>query len=464
MFILDSLIYIQHFFKKIPSYICQKWMGLSSWEKIFARILFYVALGFIAIRWNPFDINDKLELLSQKVVADIVSPWYPFGDSNQTDKVVVLLVNGPALDLISQVPQAERIVFANEWPILYKDHSKILKSIMAGAKPKQIFIDIEFHKIRNTDDSFPIFIDSLKKINEKKGVKFSHAIGAVGEGIPDKINEQFLTFSNPVINAWNSAYMPLIHEIDERTTYLSPALQMYANLKQESIDLSKFENEMFVFWRSSFDGTLFSERNSIAVCDDNDGFALVEATKTFINGMVGADSKRRCLPHKVIYLDELQQMLSQGNDGKKKIKRVFDNATVLYGTDYVALGDRYESPAHGALPGIFYHAMALENLLEFDERYFKSLSDWFDAFVWAFLSLILFIYFSKKQQLKIENQARLAWGLFLFYIIFLLILIVYGRFAPANIIALFGLFSFAWLMAKEEQNCSNEYKSKKNHN
>jgi CHASE2 domain-containing sensor protein len=41
---------------------------------------------------------------------------------------------------------------------------------------------------------------------------------------------------------------------------------------------------------------------------------------------------------------------------------------VLIGADILGSGDRIESPVHGQVPGVYLHAMALDNLLTFGGR------------------------------------------------------------------------------------------------
>lgn len=440
--------------KSIPEKICETWKLWGLKQKVLARVLIYGLLGFLAINFNPFGLNDMAELKSQEAIAKVLSPWYPFGTSKQTEKIVVVLVNGKSLDLISQLPQAERIIFANEWPILYKDHANLIKTLVVNGPPKQIFIDIEFHKIRNTDNSFESFIKTLDKLHTKKSVQFSHAAGGIIENIPQEINEQFKHFSSPVLNAWSSDFMPLMQRLETGETYLSPALNMYGNLRDKPLDLSRYDQEMFVFWRNRFDASLF-DNSSVYSCTSLDKNRFLESASMLLGGFLGFEESERCYPQKVVYLDELQQMLSLGAVGKKQINNIFKDATVLYGTDYIALGDRYESPTHGTIPGVFYHAMALENLIEFDEKYFKSFSKWMDGALWAVLSLFLIIiYFLKERFEYIKSHKAVVLGLISIYFVCLIIMTIWLRIAPANLLALFGLIGAALYLSSKESNCS----------
>lgn len=406
-------------------------------------------LGFLAIFNNPFGLSDYSESQSQKLVANIASPWYPFYDQSHSEKIIVVLVNEKSLDLISQLPSSQRLVYANEWPILYKDHASILKTIVAHASPKQVFFDIEFRNIRNTDHSFNSFLRIMKKIHKHKKVKFLHAIGSVSNPIPEKINLAFSSFSTPVFNAWSSDYMPLQkYERSSKKLFLSPALHMYNNLNSKPINMKDFEKEMFVFWKESPNQHVFSEIDT-EHCKSSD-----KNLWRSLNLAIGIEHSdiSKCYPQKVVYLDELQQMISNGE--KHKIAEIFDGASVFYGTDYIALGDRYNSPVHGTIPGIFYHAMALDNLLEFNTNYFKSYSKWTDIALWLGLSTILLIFFFLKDKLVITRHSFFYVSVItLVYILVLTWMILYLRLAPANIFALGMLILTAFAIWKSEHDC-----------
>lgn len=466
--------------KTIPGWLCENWKELPFFKKLIWRFTIYGTAGLIAIFSNPFGWNDMTEKKSQEVISKVVSHWYPFKAENHNEKVVVVLVNGKSLDLISDLPEPERITFSNEWPILYKDHANILKTIAAYSKPKQIFIDIEFHKIRNTDSSFDQLINTLGKLKNKKGISISHAIGSVDESIPEEINAKLSEVSTPVFNGWQSDAMPLFKVNNKNQKILSPALQMYSNYKKQSLNYDEFTDEMFVFWDGNFDSKKYNQSISGCTAEESLSAKFRAAGRSFLSSFASFDDEQpTCYSQRVVYLDELQRLLSQGKPGKEKIKEIFDDSHVLYGTSYIALGDKVFSPVHGNIPGVFYHAMAFENLIEFESGYYKSLGKNLEVIFWLVLAALLAIAMADKKTKPMVGNQRCSFGasdskLIVKFIediakhralIVVLIVIGYltivtgitwfGDLAPANILGMLSFVTLIYFLFKTERGCSH---------
>ncbi|WP_019894673.1 CHASE2 domain-containing protein [Hydrogenovibrio halophilus] len=448
---------------KTKDSLCFYWTALPFWGRLLGRSIIFVFLGVLAMEFNPLGLTETADEKSEEEVSKILSPFYPFSDERHDEKIVILLINDSALDLVSQLPEPMRITYANEWPILYKDHANVLKTIASNSDPKQIFIDIEFQKIRNTDDTFNYLTRTLKALNQKKEIKILHATGSIKEHIDDEINNQLSIYSTPVFNAWsNKNEMPLYKKFKDKYIY-SPALKMYENLNTYDTTLTNFNENMFVFWSDNFNKRLYSQTLG-KECEDRSSFFnnLKRSTIYFAEYLPWFQAESRyCYAQRVIYLDELQKMLNKGAVGKEKIKTIFDDATILYAADYIALGDKVYSPVHGTIPGVFYHAMALENLLDFKGNYFRSLGKVYDYSLWAIFAIALAFIMATKEKNnssyilgELKASRKLAVILLLLaYIIFIAVLTVLYHVAPANIINAIGLIPLAWLLFKIEEDC-----------
>lgn len=445
--------------KSFPSFLCSKWGPLSFKNKIFARVFIYSFLGFFAIYSNPLGLSDLFEIKSQEAVTKILSPWYPFSAQGHNEKVVVVLVDAQSLDLISKLPAPQKIVQANEWPILYSDHANILKTISSLSQPKQFFIDIEFHRIRNTDKSFPKLIKTLRVLKEENNIQFSHAVGSPGEEIGAEVNDQLTKVSMPTYNGWKGNFVALHQLNPEGKSLFSPALQMYSNLEpQKVIDTTLFDKEMFVFWDDTFDSQKY-DMSSINYKAEGNSSRILESLKHLAMQLLSIDDdSRTSYSQRVVHLDELQQMVNQGKEGEEKIKAIFDGAHVFYGADYIALGDKVFSPVHGNIPGIFYHAMAFENLLEFGDGYFKSYGKGLDLALWMLLAFLFSVSLVGKEKISfVRKHHSITVSLIVVtYILIILLMVIFQRIAPANLVALLGLVGLTfWIYAKEEE-CSQK--------
>lgn len=445
--------------KSFPSVLCTKWGELSFKVKIFARVFIYSCLGFFVIYSNPLGLSDLFEIKSQEAVTKILSPWYPFSAQGHNEKVVVVLVNAKSLDLISKLPAPQKIVQANEWPILYSDHANIFKTISSLSLPKQFFIDIEFHRIRNTDKSFPKLIKTLGVLKEENNIQFLHAVGSPGEKIGTEVNDQLTKVSTPTYNGWKGSFVAL-HQLNPKgKTLFSPALQMYSNLEpQKVIDTTMFDKEMFVFWDDTFDSKKYDMSSIKYKAEDSSSRILESLKHLFMQLLSIDDDSQTSYSQRVVHLDELQQMVNHGKEGEEKIKAIFDGAHVFYGADYIALGDKVFSPVHGYIPGVFYHAMAFENLLEFGDGYFKSYGKDLDLGLWLLLVFLFSVSLVGKEKVSFVRKhhaitVSLIVGIYIFII---LLMVIYQRIAPANLVALLGLVGLTlWIYAKEKE-CSQK--------
>ncbi len=64
---------------------------------------------------------------------------------------------------------------------------------------------------------------------------------------------------------------------------------------------------------------------------------------------------------------------------QKDLARVLAGRLVMVGGEFHASSDWVESPVHGQVPGIQYHAMALDNLIEYGDDYRRNAQAMFDS-------------------------------------------------------------------------------------
>ncbi|MBL4712595.1 MAG: CHASE2 domain-containing protein, partial [Gammaproteobacteria bacterium] len=147
---------------------------------------------------------------------------------------------------------------------------------------------------------------------------------------------------------------------------------------------------------------------SKAVCADNSD-SLLEVGRQlvfgFIEGLVSYDDKEdpvnaQCAYHSVIYADELVYVDKAGTvQQKQRLAEALKNKVVMYGLSLEGLHDNIDSPVHGLLPGVFFHAMALDNLMHYGADYVHASDDRIERinqYIWIVMTLlfsfILFYY------------------------------------------------------------------------
>lgn len=85
------------------------------------------------------------------------------------------------------------------------------------------------------------------------------------------------------------------------------------------------------------------------------------------------DQLQLCPPQRVLYVDELMAMVRSPNESEReRVKSIVEGSIVLVGGQIEGVQDYVVSPVHGSLPGVFFHAMALDNLITFGKSYTRE--------------------------------------------------------------------------------------------
>lgn len=150
-------------------------------------------------------------------------------------------------------------------------------------------------------------------------------------------------------------------------------------------------HEMYVVWGSE-PGT---NKNWLRRCSKEKGL-LTRLADAILRG----EYLREGCP----YSDMLpvQLLFEEGFD--KEVCKLIHNRYVFYGSGISSAADIVNTPVHGALPGVFLHAMAFDNLITFDGQYkFHDSRRLFldlDIAILAMAILLVLLYMRFNQRLR----------------------------------------------------------------
>ena len=371
--------------------------GLTKW-RLPIRVVLYVLVGWFVLRFNPFGISDKSDLASQDAVYRLLAPGYY---SLARDAIVVVLLDEAAIQDLYEW----RVFHANEWPVRYRDHAYLLGRILSLA-PRALFVDVFFRRQRSTDDSFPLLLRVLKRGQERQDVQVLLAGNFAGDPLtPDQeVLEEVADLS---LNGWSGFGKAYPLRIGEEFT---TAYELYRRVCLEGSPLAACTGEplqgshlengaaLSVYWGSHSPGPLFPEF-ARATCEPFEGTAwevVRQAIHGFGQGLVGhldaEEARVKCPYHRVIFGNELVAVIKRGTpEQKEALREAIAGKVVLYGLSLDGLHDVVESPVHGQLPGVFLHAMALDNLMARGEEYIKASDDFIERVtlaIWAILAIL----------------------------------------------------------------------------
>ena len=186
-----------------------------------------------------------------------------------------------------------------------------------------------------------------------------------------------------------------------------------ASCQQPFIDVVSVESgdAVSVRWGSRPGSVVFPEFSG-KVCPDRSG-SLFEVGRQLIFGiardLVSYDDMdtpvdAQCAYHPVIYADELVYVDKTGDEQQKqRLSTALKDKMVIYGLSLEGLHDNIDTPVHGLLPGVFFHAMTLENRMHYGSDYVRATDEHIEhvkQYIWLVMTLVfsfLLFHYDRKQ-------------------------------------------------------------------
>ncbi|MHC8315023.1 CHASE2 domain-containing protein [Pseudomonas sp. LB3P31] len=361
--------------------------------KTFSRIPIIFVTWFFTIflldKADPFGLSHQVQAYSEGLFQKVTSSFYP---ADSQDRIAVVLIDEQTLASRSE-----------SWPPRYIYYEEVIRRI-ARQKPAAIFLDILVEDRRAYDDSLESARQSLGETLAGKGIPLYLAT------LDNQRKSVFVDVpgTQTTLTGWrgHGEDYPLLlspgHYYSDRDSQLqenqlcddelkpTAALQLYRFMCEKGLqsgcpaglmkgDVGQFCNAMVVQWGRNVsrivpERQLISETQCTATQDSL--FArLSGALTTFYAALISGidqDSVKRVrqpCPYAVTVREE--DLTSE------KAQGVLAGRVVMIGLSLKGIHDIAESPVHGQIPGVYLHAMALDNLLNWNAGYFQRTGlDW----------------------------------------------------------------------------------------
>ncbi|MFQ5642551.1 MAG: CHASE2 domain-containing protein [Thiogranum sp.] len=466
----------------------------SPFARFVVRIVAYSLLGLFFLEFNPFGIDDKTDQATQDALYRVAAPFY---ESKAQQDVVVVLINQNS---VTELYDREAIE-ANEWPIRYRDHAYLLSRIMKY-RPRAVFVDVYFKQERSTDDSFDQFKRLLGRMSDRYETPLLFA-GGYRDERHTVIQRKLGRLGEMVLNGWEGygrTYPLKLKEPADTMTgnwddhgqasapdnavRLTAAYRLYqlacgekplASCEGRPVNDAAITDgkAMSVLWGSRPANVVFREFSQ-SVCPDWGGKVMEvfrQIGRGISKGLYEGEGSvnTQCSYHSVIYADELVYIDKAGLETQKQaLAAALRDKIVMYGVSLEGLHDSVYSPAHGQLPSVFFHAMALDNLMHYGDRYIRasgSLVDRINQGIWLAMTLLfsLVLYVFERRGFRFGGeQDHLAGGddfachisafwLFMAAALFIIaapiLIFWWGRYEPLNSIGFLVLIGVSsWLV------------------
>ena len=331
-----------------------------------AVVAIFAAFLMLAIMPKLMPSSDVMTHLTARTQAALVGSFYP---AAQRDNITVLLIDDDTLADLGQ-----------GWPVPYATHARWLSNLGSVYKPRAVFVDITFTQQRK-DETLPQLVSALCRLRDLGIPVFLAAVPnartgqlAVRQGLTSPSGEA------PCFELVGVNYQP--HQVDRlvwsyplRTVnteadgsfvdFPSSALamaQLAANL-----EVPRLAEPMALTWGvNNRDIQRLGEWCRFA------GNVAEEITPPRLRAQFAGEEvfKPICPYSRSLGLNQLK---AQTEEDEAKLHRIMDGKFILLGAAISGTNDVITSPVHGAIPGVFMHAMALDNLLTYQDRYKRAL-------------------------------------------------------------------------------------------
>ncbi len=427
--------------------VVYRWEGSEAAPTRTLKSIFFLnwarTVGLLLILWflDPVDVASNSSRASAELFYRVVSASYnpptaedKIGSSNPLDdnsKIAVIVINDETLRR-NDVP----------WPPPFSVHAKVIEKVLLY-NPKALFIDFGFFDPRgqkNLDALIEVLSDAYRKVPPgahkacDSGIfKSKECEGAIWRvpvflaGAPRSLGPQKAPYQLGVIPQLQDTVTGTVstrysteHELPYNSYPLydcftgepSAALAMYAayhddwdswglnrtpcprTAQREERDREGGPNKLSVYWASWGDAT--SSRGSYQCKTLPEGLfgRVFQVVWIWGRGLFQDDTAWReqfqaCPPHRSYaahaFLDDVRPELAE----------FMDDRYVFYGGNFAMADDLITPPTHEPVPGVFLHAMALDNLIRRGEKYIRieagsglgAVTTWLTLAVIAFVGI-----------------------------------------------------------------------------
>lgn len=353
-----------------------------------ASFLIYWVLTVVAIAFDPFGASSVTSRHSQDVLNIVLGPEYPkiyerlylMKDRADTPQVAVVLIDETTLEQIT--PEGER-----KWPAKPSQHAKVLEAILAY-KPRAVMVDMLFvdplvgkvgafeRALRRYDAvDVPLLFAGASQTEEFAAPPSGAVPAMLGKRLtkpdPMPVTEWLWSLSKELEHLHVvSAFIQRDEDGGLRRYPLEGQLKGVGTAQTAAALLYTLEAEKQPQppdgWMSLLWSLNVNEVNRDWMdCTDVTENILLRTLQAFWS----PKALRQSCPS--IATVPVLEILVPSEAKDAEARAMIENNIVFYGSQ-VDGSDIYVTPTHPRLPGVYIHAIALDNLLRMDGLYLQT--------------------------------------------------------------------------------------------
>ncbi len=426
--------------------------------KSFTRAVTLTLCALLVALWNPFGLRNSADILSRDILLRASAGFFRLQQPNPT---AVILLDDASLQQAASGFPPDRAYLAR------------LLERLAQLGARAIFVDLLLVDERPHDR---ILAETLKSLKENFSLPVLLA-SSVSEGrhgsCNDNVRDQFTAAAWQMVPVYeavpeNGRY-PLLFKpcrteaetaVDTSPLRPSAALSFYRLFCRDTAgcqyppsqeEAAEFQDKLVLRWGDAPAKSLRDHRAEFVTCAARPE-SFVAALQFFIGSLVAdvfssidprdSNEKQKCFYQPSFYGWEV---MSEKSSLDKILNTEINDRFVFIGYSLMGINDIAQSPVHGMIPAVFFHAMAFENLVTYGKHYMRAWPD----IIWSFgvdsLIEIVFIFiisFLKEIQSAFNKITPFKYFPIIFmmlFIIFICVTTFYMRLEPVNWIGLTAL-------------------------
>nr|WP_228550728.1 CHASE2 domain-containing protein [Endozoicomonas sp. OPT23] len=395
---------------------------------------------------NPFGLSDYTDHYTQSMIARFAAPFY---DNKGQSEVVVVQINDQVLRELNQ-----------SWPLSYGAHARFLRQIISY-QPKAIFVDFIYSQDRD-----PKGLNSLKRLLEKYNDPAGNSPVFIADVIRDGQSPLLPELQGDILRSqihwsgYSSQYPLELSSSDSvSNTPAQDLYKVYCN-KASCSDTQWLSDPapMTLYWGTRTDPIMdhVTDTTECRTYDAGSFGNIAESarllfTNTFM-GLYNSDSldkatRQSCPYSRYLFAHQLRLRMDTTEE-------LLKDKIVIFGGSFTGIPDFVQSPVHGQIPGMFMHAMAVDNLITLEQDYLKepeaitslSVFSWADLIELSLVALLLwFIAFIAKTHwlASLPHKLILFSGIFTVILITAMAMSLLLNYSPVNVIGILLLMTYA---------------------
>lgn len=321
----------------------------AGWSGLFRYLIFTLLLAavmWLFLAYSPMGVSERLDKYTQDLFNSRAGSWvYP---SDRQQDLTVLLLTDEVVDA----------VLHGQWPAPYSFHASVLDDLLVH-QPRAVFIDYYWMNLRKPGADYLV---SVLKNYREEGVPVY--LAAPDERWLEARWPELVGLVVPVSAAVAMDPMDFVaRSYPQENGGLRSAA--FAIAEDQFAISASHRGALDIFW-----GTADNPLNQAWMQGEKETHGSILGS--LIQGFEGVNTP---IPYAttVFVRDLLNPVAESEDEALRELDEHLKGRVVIYGASLSGIQDMVFTPTRAILPGAYYHAMAIDNLLTWGTRFKASI-------------------------------------------------------------------------------------------